>query len=255
MSPVKPATDQLSDRSKPAHARIETHLRKLIAEGHGRVEPLPTEQDLAESFGVSRMTARQAFQRLASSGVIVRYPSRGTFVAPRIVEDLTDWGRAGFISRWVEQGYSVDLRILAYDLRPAGADVARHFGIPPDRSLTYLERIRLVDGLPLALDRIYMPAQIQALVPVEEFENATVLAALPAHGIAVRQANMEIGARPADQSEAGPLGVRPGDTVVVRETLDSSADGELLVYELSVYPAARVSYRVRIDFVPPEEWS
>ena len=50
--------------SEHAYRRIERHLRGLIAAGAGREEPLPTETELAQEFGVSRMTVRQAFNAL-----------------------------------------------------------------------------------------------------------------------------------------------------------------------------------------------
>jgi GntR family transcriptional regulator len=238
-------------RPRPAHLRIEAHLRRLIADGHGLSEPLPTEQELAEAFGVSRMTARQAFQRLVSSGVVVRYPSRGSFVAPRIVEDLTEWGRAGFTERWPAQGYEVELRVVAYELRAAGPDLAAQFDITPGDSLAYLERLRLVEGLPLTLDAMYMPAHFHSLLSLGDLSETSLVSLLPRHGIHLKDTRMEIGVRPAGDREAAGLGLQPGDTVVVRETLDTAEDGRLLISEISVYPAGRVSYRIQLDFARP----
>ena len=240
------ASVNTKQRRTAAHVRIEEHLRHLIADGGGRNAPLPTEQQLAEAFGVSRMTARQAYQRLAGSGVIVRYPSRGSFVAPKIVEDLTEWGRAGFTDRWAEQGYRVELRILAHTLRPAGAGLAEEFRVDERSPLTYLERLRLVDGLPLTLDRIFMPAAAFDIFTPEELARSPLVALGPSRGLAVTQAEMEISARSADPAEAAPLGIRAGDAVIVRETRDTADGGELLILELSVYPAGRVTYRMRV---------
>lgn len=237
----------------PAHVRIEEHLRRLIAEGHGRTSPLPTEHQLAQEFGVSRMTARQAFQRLAGSGVVVRYPSRGSFVAPRVVEDLTEWGSAGFLERWSDQGYTVELRVLAYELRPVPAELADELQVAEGSLVTYLERLRLGDGLPMTLDLIYMPATIRELISEREFERELAISLLPRAGFTIDEWGMQISARPATESEARPLGIRAGDVVIARETLDTDAAGKPVVYELSVYPAGRVAYRMRAKFVMPQD--
>src|SRR5687767_15766889 len=64
----------------PAYVIIERELRKMIRAAQPG-DPLPSDAELCERFGVSRMTARQAVQRLANEGLLYRVSGRGTFVA------------------------------------------------------------------------------------------------------------------------------------------------------------------------------
>jgi multiple sugar transport system substrate-binding protein len=81
-----PILDDFSlDRNSatPIAAQLEHLLRDRIASGElGPEERLPTEMDLCEQLGISRTTVRRALGQLTARGLLVRYPGRGTFVAP-----------------------------------------------------------------------------------------------------------------------------------------------------------------------------
>lgn len=240
-----------SERRRPAQDRIESHLRQLIADGAGVNSPLPSEESLAELFGVSRMTARVAYQRLARSGVIVRFPARGSFVAPHVVDDLTEWGGSSFYRRWRERDSDVELSILAYGVCTPPADVRAEFG-PKVAHLTYLNRLRSVRGTPVSFDRLYMPKRVHGLIEARELGAQPAGELLAARGMFLSQGEMEIGARPADALEAGALGLHSGDIVIARRVLDRDAQGSLLIFEISVSPAARVGFKIRTSFASPE---
>jgi GntR family transcriptional regulator len=229
-----------------AYRRIERHLRELLAGGAGRTEPLPSEVELAERFGVSRMTARQAFAGLAADGLIVRYRSRGTFAAVRVLEDVGTLARQDFLDRWEAQGFDIEMRVLAYELRPAPASVAELFRIRPGEPLTYLERLRSADGQRLAWDVRWMPAPVQARIGSEEFARRSLFALLPGAGFPVVEMGFEISAHPARGAEAKRLGCPRSASVLHREIVCTGPAGETVIGGFSIYPGEHVSYRARL---------
>jgi GntR family transcriptional regulator len=142
------------------YGQIEDWLAGEIAAG--ALVPgdrLPTEHDLAEWFGVSRMTLRHALAELARRGLVTRTTGRhgGTFVAaPKLEQDLTTL--AGFSEQLRRAGMVAGARVLSALLRPAGPAAAAALQIGEDDEVYEIRRIRLADGRPIVLERSRFPA-------------------------------------------------------------------------------------------------
>src|SRR5665213_1049529 len=67
--------------TEPLYARLKIALRQMIAAGMKAGDRLPTEASLCDTYGVSRITVREAMQVLEAEGVLVRRQGVGTFVA------------------------------------------------------------------------------------------------------------------------------------------------------------------------------
>ena len=141
----------------PLWAQLLADLRVRLGVGEFS-ERFPTEGELMGSYGVSRQTVRDAVRRLADEGLVVRERGRGTRVRAATFEHA-----AGTLESLFEYIESRGLRqtniTRACDERtdPVGAS---RLGLPASARLVYIERVRLVDGEPLALDRSWLPARI-----------------------------------------------------------------------------------------------
>lgn len=144
------------------HAQIEEWLAEAIAAG--RLAPgdrMPTEQDLAAWFGVSRMTLRHALAKLARRGLVTRAVGRkgGTFVAERKLEqDRTTL--AGFSEQLRRHGMVAGARVLSAAERPAGPVAAAALGLRDGDRVCDVRRVRLGDGRPIVLEHSLFPAAL-----------------------------------------------------------------------------------------------
>lgn len=142
----------------PLWAQLRTVLSRRLAAGDFTAG-VPTEQQLRQEYGVSRHTVREALRHLRDAGLVVSERGRGSHVPPGagIEQPL---GALYSLFRSVEaSGREQRSVVRALDERP-DARVARLLDLDPAAPLVHLERLRLDDGTPLALDRTWLPADI-----------------------------------------------------------------------------------------------
>lgn len=141
----------------PLWAQVLDDLRRRLG-ANEFARRFPGDNELAEHYGVSRYTVREALRRLHSEGVIERGRGRGTFVRQPVIEQSL--GTLYSLFRSVEeQGYVQRSVVRCLDVR-RDEQAASVLGCDPHEPLVYLERLRLADEQPVVLDCSWMPARI-----------------------------------------------------------------------------------------------
>lgn len=139
----------------PKYYRLKEALRDEIA-GLATGAPIAPERALSERFGVSRTTVRQALQELTVEGRLVRMQGRGTFVAkPKMSQTLQ---LTSYSQDIAAQGLRPASLLLDSGYASAPPDVAEHLGMPVEGPVLRLERLRLADEEPMALEVLYLDA-------------------------------------------------------------------------------------------------
>ncbi|MEX1164203.1 MAG: GntR family transcriptional regulator [Nitriliruptor sp.] len=141
----------------PLWQQVLSDLERRIASGD-IVDRFPTDRELTEHYGVSRHTAREAVRRLRARGLVDRHRGRGSFLNDgRLTQPL---GGLYSLYRAVEdQGLTQRSEVLA--LEPdRDADAATRLGLPPRAELVRVERLRFAGDEPLALDSVWLPADV-----------------------------------------------------------------------------------------------
>jgi GntR family transcriptional regulator len=172
---------------------------------------LPSERALAETYGVSRITVRQALDLLAREGLIRRRRGRlgGTFVregaATARAVKLSGSFDALFSKRDISR-----IEVLALDVRSSNADVASALRLPAGSPVTYVERILVTAGGPIAYVRNFLPVAVGRRLARRELASMMVQEALRRHGVRLTRVRDEVEATLADATTARLLDIRPG---------------------------------------------
>ncbi len=237
----------------PLHAQLRRLLMGAIAAWPSPELRFPTERELSEHFGISRMTVRHALDELVAKGHLRRSRGAGTFVAFRKVEERFT-PAMDFINQWAHHGRAIAFRLLRHGIRPAPEAECAALGLEPGTACLVVERLRLAGTIPVSLDLRVMPAEFAAHVPRKVASTGSLLDALRQATTVVR-ATMEMEALGADGRIAARLEVAAGDPILLRRLLYRDADGRRVLAGHSFYRAdqSRTVVDIPIAPTPPPE--
>ena len=122
---------------------------------------LPSERELCDLFGISRITVRLALDQLVAEGRLVRSHGRGTYVARSPLRKRV-MPLVGFTEDMTSRGQRPGARVLQFETEPAPATVGRELQLAAGESAIVLKRLRLADGTPMAVETVHAP---EALFP------------------------------------------------------------------------------------------
>jgi GntR family transcriptional regulator len=233
----------------PQYREIELALRARIR----TMQPgdrLPSDTDLCREFGVSRMTARNAMQRLAEDGLVQRVPGLGSFVVEPPAHRYAD--RLMAFSREMEaQGRTASSRLLSRGTRPASDADARGLDLRPGDPVVVVHRLRLADGVAIAIETAVLARRTEAVVMAADLEGGSLHEALAHDGLHLRRGKATITAESATADDAGLLGIREGDPLLVERRVIVDSHGRPVEATESRYPGDRYALDVRFDVEAP----
>jgi GntR family transcriptional regulator len=119
---------------------------------------LPSEAELCSAFAVSRTVVRRALQELVYEGLIYRRQGKGSFVAERKLQELLVQRLTGFYQDMISQGHTIANRVLRLEDGQPDVEAAAALGLAGGNVIV-VERLRIVDGLPVNLSISFVPAQ------------------------------------------------------------------------------------------------
>src|SRR6202167_1532473 len=218
----------------------------LAIEGLPAGTAMPTERELCMTYGVSRATVRQALGQLEIEQRIFRRQGKGTFVArPKIDQRLE---LTSHTEGMKERGISPSSKLIDVRRIPAGLDVGAQLALSSKAEVLRIERLRLADGEPIAIEVVYLNADRFDGITASLGDNASLYQLLATnYGVELASAEETIEAVVAEGREAGLLKCQPGMPLLMlsRRTLDTN--GEITEFVRSLYRGDRYRFQTGLQ--------
>jgi GntR family transcriptional regulator len=248
MTDASESDDSFFESGRPRHEQLSDWLREQIEAGtYETDDQLPSEHQLGQRFGVSRITVRRALQTLEHEGLIYRRQGLGSFVRDRRTRQglvrLTD-----FAQDMAQAGFEASSRVLHHGQEPVPPRVAPHLGLEPDTTVARLDRLRLGDNAPIAFDRTWLPVFYAQLIEDHDLTHETIYGILEQeYEIPVLRGRYWIRAAnaPADLAEA--LDVPEGRALLLIERLSLTQGDKPVYFQRRYYRSDRVAYELELE--------
>ena len=240
----------MTDASQPQYRQIERSLRERIAMLRPG-ERVPSDAELCAEFGVSRMTARNAMQRLAEDGLIRREPGRGSFVATPSAHRRAN-RLMTFSQEMARTGRIPSSRVLTRVIRPSTTSEAASLDIAPSEPIVHVRRLRQADGQPVALESSVLIGASADEVMTADLAHGSLHAALGRAGLTPRRGDGTISAAAASPEDARLLAMRVGAPLLVERRVIVDAGGRRIEATETRYAADRYRLLVQFDVEGPD---
>lgn len=144
----------------PIYHQLEEQIKKKIESGEYKPgEAIPSEREFAEELGISRMTVRQAITNLVNEQYLYRIKGKGTFIAEQKLEQKLT-GLTSFTEDMLARGLTPSNSIIHFEIIPAKESLAKELEIPEYSPIYEIKRVRLAEGVPMALEKTYISANL-----------------------------------------------------------------------------------------------
>jgi GntR family transcriptional regulator len=218
----------------PLYKRLALGLTGLIQEG--LLKPgtaLPGERDLAEALKLGRVTVRTAYRELMSSGALESRHGSGTFVSSKVERmEQSLWRLSSFSADMRSRGRLPAAQILSRKINAPSPEESFLLGLGQDEPVLRLDRLRLADGLPLAIERAVVPVKF---VGEHAAGDGSLYDALAASGHKPVRALQRLTAVTLDPSSAAMLKVKAGAPALLIERISRLEDQRVVEYTRSHY--------------------
>jgi DNA-binding GntR family transcriptional regulator len=230
----------------PRYRQVADALQRGIAKGElASHDRLASERVIADRYGLSRMTARQAVELLVRRGVVYRRPGSGTYVAPpRIPHTLKRL--AGFSEQMRRQGITPGGRVLEMRCTARFDPVAREaLRLPPHERAWMLRRLRFGDGEPLLLETFWVPRSVCSRLSRHELAEGSLYAVMrDRYGVEPVSARTSLEPAALDAADARHLGARPGGPAILFTRTTFDAGGRPVEFARDLYRGDRARFEL-----------
>ena len=230
----------------PTYVKIKETIQHRIESGElVPGAPLPSERALAEQYGLSRMTVRQALSDLVTAGALYREQGRGTFVSARKMQQRNI---TSFSDTVRQKGFTPGTKVIGFAVVRPPAEIAERLMTPGE--VYRAMRIRLADETPVAVEEVFIPLHICPGLKLGDLTSSLYQLIGDTFGHKIGSADSSVSAHHPSARQQQYLNITRNTPILKIDSLYYSASGATLYYERAVYRADMYEYNIRISTQP-----
>lgn len=230
----------------PLYHQIFLQLREEITSGERPFgSRMPTEQELAESYGVSRITARRALDELAQTQLVERKRRVGTHVIFQSPVRPIEGSIEQAIESLIAFGRNTQVKILELETVPARPPISEALQVPAGTKVVRVARVRWLDNEPLSYLVSYIPVDLGVELTRASLKSTPMLSLLEKAGVRIGAATQTISASLADATLANVLHVDMGSPILRVSRTVMDADKRPVQHVFAQFRSDR--YQIRLD--------
>ncbi|MDF8366952.1 GntR family transcriptional regulator [Weissella paramesenteroides] len=226
----------------PVYIQIHDEIREAI--DAGRWVPgdrIPAERELAEQFGVSRMTLRQAIMLLVDEGVLERRVGSGTFVSEQKVQEHLN-GITSFTDLMSDAGKKATSKTISFHAGRATNSEQEQLQLAPDARVLRMERVRYGDDEPIAFEVAAIPESLIEGLSRSALTDSLYRTLAEERGLKIGRAQQTVTAAAVKERVSEYLAIKRGDPVLVLRQITYDAKGVPFEYVQTQYVGSRFEF-------------
>ncbi len=232
----------------PVYRQIANQIAEEIKAGTRPPNSrLPSERELAERFGISRMTARAAINLLMQRGLVSRRSRSGVFVArPKVRFDLSS--PEGLHQQLRKAGIEPGAKIITADTLPVSEldpKIARALNLHDDEHVYHIIRLRTADGEPIALENSFFPVRLFPDLLDFNLTDSIYGILKKYFGVEPAQSFQELEISLLDEEWAEIMGVHMDLPILEIRRCAMTEDGTPFEYAHDIYRGDRIIFNAR----------
>ena len=207
----------MAGANDPLYLQIRELVRSKIDEGeYPPCTAIPSENELAECYGINRQTVRNAIDILVQEGLLRRVPGKGVYVLGRKIERDLDQLQ-GFTQTMLDKHVKASIKVVSKFIRQAGEKYALLFGIRPEDDIYYIKRLCYANAEPISFEEIYIPRYVVPKMEGIDLSIFSVYEIYDFYGIRLERARQTLDLVQIDLSDARLLEVDAETPVMLFE--------------------------------------
>ncbi len=233
----------------PLYFKIEMDLRKRIAAGDYAIgQLLPSERELVKTYHVSRLTVREAINRLVAQGMVRKEQGKGTFVSKPTTDHMV--GSLNSTSEvFLLKNYTLKTKVVTSKVSTPSKEICEKLKLRTGgtEKIFYLERVRYADDQPFAHIKCYLPYDSIEKIEAIDFSVASLYRTLEdKYRLELYEAFEVIEAAIVDGTSARLLELKTSAPVLLSQRTAYLKDGSIIEYERVLYRSDIFKYQNKL---------